>query len=164
MDGAAHTVGQLGIELRQLVLGVHAGVGDVSHGGSLHDVPDDELLDGLVLGAGLGAVGAPDELDMATAMLVTSIVSTLGSHLDSGIKAIYKHLGVVVVRGYKNTYLYDDQHSTATIDYIISLRFDKLKDHRSTFFLFVFLRAFVFLVLHDQGHSPTHQHSPQHPL
>ena len=89
MDGAAHTVGQLGVQLGQLVLGVHAGVGDVSHGSGLHDVPDDELLDGLVLGAGLGAVGAPDELDMATAMLVTSIVSTLGCHLDSGIRSRY---------------------------------------------------------------------------
>ena len=81
MDGAAHTVGQLGVQLGQLVLRVHAGVGDVSHGGRLHDVPDDELLDGLVLGAGLGAVGAPDELDMAAAMLVTSSVSALGCHL-----------------------------------------------------------------------------------
>ena len=81
MDGAAHAVGQLGIELRQLVLGVHAGVGDVSHGGRLHDVPDDELLDGLVLGARLGAVGAPHELDMATTVLVPAVVTALGSHL-----------------------------------------------------------------------------------
>ena len=65
------------------------GVGDVSHGGSLHDVPDDELLDGLVLGASLGAVGAPHELDVATAMLVASIVSTLGCHVDSGIDTKY---------------------------------------------------------------------------
>ena len=77
MDGAAHAVGQLGIELGQLVLGVHAGVGDVSHGGRLHDVPDDELLDGLVLGAGLGAVGTPDELDMATAVLIATAITAL---------------------------------------------------------------------------------------
>ena len=80
MDGAAHAVGQLGIELRQLVLGVHAGVGDISHGSGLDDVPDDELLDGLVLGAGLSAVGAPDELNMAAAVFVTSVVPTLRSH------------------------------------------------------------------------------------
>jgi len=81
MNGAAYTVGQLGVELGQLVLGVHAGVRDVSHGGRLHDVPDDELLDSLVLGAGLGAVGAAHKLDMAAAVLVTSVITTLGSHL-----------------------------------------------------------------------------------
>ena len=81
MDGAAHTVGQLGVQLWQLVAAVHAGVGDVPDGGGLHDVPDDELLDGLVLGASLGAVGAADELDMTTTMLVTTIVSTFGRHL-----------------------------------------------------------------------------------
>ena len=61
--------------------GVDAGLRDVPDSRSLHDVPDHELLDGLVLGAGLGAVGAPDELDMAPAMLVTSIVTSLGCHL-----------------------------------------------------------------------------------
>ena len=81
MDGATHTVGQLGVQLGQLVLGVHAGVGDVPHGSGLHDVPDDELLDGLVLGAGLGAVGAPHELNMASAVLVAPVITTLRSHL-----------------------------------------------------------------------------------
>ena len=80
MNGAAHTVGQLGVQLGQLVLGVDAGIGDISHGSSLHDVPDDELLDSLILGAGLGAVGASDKLDMATAMLITSVVTALRSH------------------------------------------------------------------------------------
>ena len=75
MDGAAHTVGQLGIELGKLVLGVDTGVGDIPHGGSLHNVPDDELLDSLVLGAGLGAVGAPDELDVTTAVLVATAIT-----------------------------------------------------------------------------------------
>ena len=56
MDGAADTVGQLGVQLGQLVLAVHAGVGDVPDSGGLHDVPDHELLDGLVLGNTLGAV------------------------------------------------------------------------------------------------------------
>ena len=81
MDGAAHAVGQLGIELGQLVLGVHAGIGDISHGSGLDNVPDDELLDGLVLWAGLGAVGASHELDMATAVLVAPVISTLRGHL-----------------------------------------------------------------------------------
>ena len=81
VDSAAHTVGQLGVQLGQLVLGVHTRVGDVPHGGSLHDVPDDELLDGFVLGAGLGAVGAPHELDVATTVLVAAVVTALGGHL-----------------------------------------------------------------------------------
>ena len=81
VDSAAHTVGQLGVQLGQLVLGVHTRVGDVPHGGSLHDVPDHELLDGLVLGAGLGAVGAPHELDVATTVLVAAVVTALGGHL-----------------------------------------------------------------------------------
>ena len=81
MDRTAHTVVQLSIQLGQLITAVHTGIRDVSHGGSLHDVPDHELLDGLVLGASLGAVGAADELDMTTTMLVTSIVSTFGRHL-----------------------------------------------------------------------------------
>ena len=82
MDGAAHAVGQLGIELRQLVLGVHAGVGDISHGSGLDDVPDDELLDSLILGAGLGTVGATNVLDMTTAVLGASIILPLFGHFD----------------------------------------------------------------------------------
>ena len=81
VNGAAHAVSQLGVKLGQLVLGVDAGIGDISHGSSLHNVPDDELLDSLVLGAGLGAVGASHELDMATAVLVASVVTALGGHL-----------------------------------------------------------------------------------
>ena len=83
MDGAAHTVGQLGVQLGQLVLGVDAGIGDISHGSSLHNVPDDELLDGLVLGAGLGAVGAADELDVAAAVLVAASIPPLRGHVSS---------------------------------------------------------------------------------
>ena len=81
VDGAADAVGQLSVEFGQLVAAVDAGVGDVPHGGSLHDVPDDELLDGLVLGAGLGAIGAPDELDVPAAVLVPTSVPPFGSHL-----------------------------------------------------------------------------------
>ena len=81
MDGTADAVGQLSVEFGKLVAAVNAGVGDVPHGGGLHDVPDDELLDGLVLGAGLGAVGAPHKLHMATAMLVAPVITTLRGHL-----------------------------------------------------------------------------------
>ena len=82
MDCTTHTIVQLSIQLGQLITAVHTGIRDVSHGGSLHDIPDYELLDGLVLGASLGAVGAADELDVSTSMLVTSVVPALGGHLD----------------------------------------------------------------------------------
>ena len=81
MDGAADTVSELGVKLGQLVATVHASVGDVPHGGGLHDVPDHELLDGLVLGAGLGAIGASDELDVTAAVLVAASIPPFGGHL-----------------------------------------------------------------------------------
>ena len=81
MDSAADTVSQLSVQLGELILAVDAGVGDVPDSGGLHNVPDHELLDGLVLGHALGAVGASHELDVATAMLVASVVTALGSHL-----------------------------------------------------------------------------------
>ena len=40
VDGAADAVGQLGVQLGQLVAAVHARLGDVPDGGGLHDVPD----------------------------------------------------------------------------------------------------------------------------
>ena len=83
MDGAADAVGQLSVKLGKLVAAVHASVGDVPHCGGLHDVPDDKLLDGLVLGAGLGAVGAADELDVAAAVLVAASIPPLRGHVSS---------------------------------------------------------------------------------
>ena len=81
MDCAADTVGKLGVKLGQLILAVHAGVGDISDGGGLHDVPDNELLDGLVLGDALGTVGASHKLDMTTAVLIATVIPALRSHL-----------------------------------------------------------------------------------
>ena len=60
---------------------LRAKISELTDSGGLHDVPDDELADGLVLGASLGAVGAPHELDMATTVLVPAVVTALGSHL-----------------------------------------------------------------------------------
>ena len=80
VDGAADAVGELGVKLGQLVATVHAGVGDVPDSGGLHDVPDHELLDGLVLGDALGTVGASHELDVTTSMFVTSVISPLRGH------------------------------------------------------------------------------------
>lgn len=51
-----------------------ASLRDVSHGRRLHDVPDDKLLDGLVLWDTAGTVGAADGLHMATAFLGTTVI------------------------------------------------------------------------------------------
>jgi len=80
VDGAAHAVAELSIQLGQLIAGVDWCLGDVSHCSGLNNVPDDELLDGLVLRHTLGAVGATDGLDMAPSVLVTAVVATLGCH------------------------------------------------------------------------------------
>ena len=96
MDGAADAVGQLSVEFGKLVAAVNAGVGDVPHGGGLHNVPDHELLDGLVLGAGLGAVGAADELNMAAAVLVAASVPPFRGHFNfrqKFLKKIRDHQG-----------------------------------------------------------------------
>ena len=80
MNGARDTVVQLGVELGQSVASVHAVVGDISDSCGLDDVPDHELADGLVLGASLGAVGAPDGLHMAPVVLVAPVVTPLLGH------------------------------------------------------------------------------------
>lgn len=54
-----------------------AGLRDVPDGCGLHDVPDDELLDGFVLGDAAGAVGAADGLDVAAALLGPTVVPPL---------------------------------------------------------------------------------------
>ena len=55
-------------------------VSELTDSGRLHDVPDDELADGLVLGASLGAVSAPDGLHMAPVVLVAPVVTPLLGH------------------------------------------------------------------------------------
>merc|ERR1719228_1796099 len=80
VDGAAHAVAQLSIQLGELVASVHTGLGDVPDSSSLNDVPDDELLDGLILGDALGTVSATHGLDMAPSVLVTAVVAAFGCH------------------------------------------------------------------------------------
>lgn len=52
----------------------NTGFWDVPHSRCLHNVPDDKLLDGLVLGDTPGTVGAADGLHMATALLGTTVI------------------------------------------------------------------------------------------
>ena len=69
---------------------------DVPDSGSLNNVPDHKLPDGLILGASLGAVHTPDELHVAASGLVASTIATLERHFkllkvkDKSWLAIYK--------------------------------------------------------------------------
>merc|ERR1740129_1142435 len=81
VDSAGHTVVELRIQFGKLVARVDASLRDSPDSSSLHNVPDHELPDRLVLGDALRAVGATDILDVAPAVLVTSVVPPLRSHL-----------------------------------------------------------------------------------
>lgn len=59
MDGGLNAVVHLEVKLRELVLLVGRGFLDITEGGGIDDVTNDESLDGLVLGDGLAGGGAP---------------------------------------------------------------------------------------------------------
>ena len=80
MDGTRHTVVHLGVQLGKHISIMHTSLLHISHSSLLHDVPHQETLDSLVLGAALGAVGAADVLDVAAAMLVAPAVPPLERH------------------------------------------------------------------------------------
>ena len=70
-------------------LGKHVGVkdtrlGNVPASGGLHDVPNNELLNGLVLGHTTGAAGAADGLHLAEAFFGTTIIPSFLGHLGHG--------------------------------------------------------------------------------
>lgn len=71
---------ELVVELWKSILGVSRSISDVSNGGSLNDVSDNELLDGLILWAAASAVGAANERDVSAVLLVSSVVTSLERH------------------------------------------------------------------------------------
>ena len=76
MDGTAHAIMQLDIEL-----GKHVGVEDacfryVPDSSGFYNVPNDKLLDGLILGHAPGAVRAANGLHMAAALFGATVVSS----------------------------------------------------------------------------------------
>merc|ERR550534_3617143 len=81
VNGAAHTVVKLRIQLGEGIDVVNTRVLDVTDGSSLHDVPDDKLLDGLVLGHASGTVGAADGPYVATPLFAAPVVPALLSHV-----------------------------------------------------------------------------------
>jgi len=80
VDGARNAVLQLQVHLGDSVLLKDRGIGDITNGSRLNHVTDGESLDGLILGGTSGAVGATNGLDVATALLVTSVGSSLLDH------------------------------------------------------------------------------------
>eukprot|EP00448_Togula_jolla_P015789 CAMPEP_0170589440 /NCGR_PEP_ID=MMETSP0224-20130122/11350_1 /TAXON_ID=285029 /ORGANISM="Togula jolla, Strain CCCM 725" /LENGTH=165 /DNA_ID=CAMNT_0010913195 /DNA_START=55 /DNA_END=549 /DNA_ORIENTATION=- len=95
MDGARDAVDHLHIELGQHEGGVGARLADISLRRCIHDVPDLEALHGLVLRHAPGAVGAPDDGRVATAMLGASIVTALGGHCAGVLRAGHKCLSQI---------------------------------------------------------------------
>merc|ERR1719412_1134964 len=81
VDGARDAVVNLHVQLGEGVGCVDGRVADVTEGGGLHDVPDHELPDRLVLGDGFAAVDAADVADVATTVLRAAVVAALRSHL-----------------------------------------------------------------------------------
>jgi len=80
VDGAADAVVQLGVQLRQRVRLVDRGLGEIPDSCRLHDVPDDELLDGLVLGHAARAVGAAHGVHVTSALLRATSIPALLRH------------------------------------------------------------------------------------
>lgn len=86
VDGTADTVVQLHIQFGQNVGVKHTGFRDVPYSRSLHNISDDKLLDGFVLGHTPGTVCAADGLDMSTSLLSTTVIPPLLSLGDEEIK------------------------------------------------------------------------------
>lgn len=59
-----------------LLTGINASLVDIPNGGTLDHVPHCEALDGLVLSNTARAVGAADEFNVATSLLVATAISS----------------------------------------------------------------------------------------
>merc|ERR1712178_253891 len=62
------------------LLGVNASLAQISHTGGINHVTDDVLSDGLVLGDSSGTGLASNEFNVSSALLVSSVVSSLLGH------------------------------------------------------------------------------------
>ena len=72
LDGVVH----LDVSLWGSVVIVHGALADITLACGLDDIPDNEPLDGLVLWDELARHGAEHALDVATALLVPTVVTT----------------------------------------------------------------------------------------
>ena len=93
VDGARHAVGDFEIQFWYNVVchreseiihirhplihtDVNTGLADITNGSALHHVPHGEPLDGLIFGHTARAVRATDWVDMATPLLVATVISS----------------------------------------------------------------------------------------
>lgn len=89
VDSTGDTVVQLVVQLWQSVLLIHRGLGQVPDGCGLHNVSDGDSLNGLVLRNTSSTVQTSDWLDVASAL----VVSTVGSSLLWHIAAMLVYVG-----------------------------------------------------------------------
>ena len=80
MNSTGHTVVQFDVDLRQDIALINTLFPDISQCGSLYYVPYNELLDGFILGNATGTVGASQEFNVSTTVLVTSSITSLLGH------------------------------------------------------------------------------------
>lgn len=82
VNGTRDAVLHLQVQLGQVVAGVeNTGIRNITDSSRLDHIPDDESLHGLVLGGHTAAVRAPDDTGVSTALLVPSVIASLGAHV-----------------------------------------------------------------------------------
>ena len=81
VNGAGHTVVLLVIHLGQSVVLIHRLIRDITDSSALDHVSHQKASDGLVLRTATCAVHATDELDVATAMFVSTMISSFQRHI-----------------------------------------------------------------------------------
>jgi len=80
VDGTRDTVLHLSIQLWKSVPFIDTGLLHIPYSSLLNNVPHEEPLDGLILRATFPTVGAADEFDVSTPVLVPTAIPTLESH------------------------------------------------------------------------------------
>jgi len=81
VDSAGDAVLELQVHLGNGVFREDRGIGNITNSCRLDHVTNGESLDCLVLGCASGAVGAPDRLNVATTLLVTTVGRSLLDHI-----------------------------------------------------------------------------------
>jgi hypothetical protein len=80
MDGSLNTVVHFKVKLGKLVFLVRGRFLDVSERTSIDNVPDNETLNGLILGDSLACGHTAHTVDVSATVLVSSVVASLDSH------------------------------------------------------------------------------------
>ena len=80
MHSSFHAVVHFQVQLGQLVFLVGTGLLNVSQRRGIDNIADNEALDRLVLGDSLSSRDASDTLDVAAALLITTVIAAFDSH------------------------------------------------------------------------------------